>query len=76
MKGKIIGVYDWKPYCWDVLMDNEEGALASEWSKELNPKEGDDVEYIKGKGMLWKGQVVPVDIRSPRLDEKGNLYFT
>lgn len=75
MKGKITAVFDWKPYCWDVLMDDGEWAMAFEWPRNQKPVKGDDVEWIPGKGVLWHGAIVAVDQRKPRVDENGTLSF-
>jgi hypothetical protein len=75
-KGQITGVWDWKPYCWDVLIDDGECALAVEFPRDKKPKEGESVECIKGVGVRWKGYVFAVDVRCPRIDDNGELYFT
>ena len=74
-KGKITGVWDWKSYCWDVLLDDGKLALAVEWPRDKKPSEGESIECIKGKGVKWRGEVITVDVRRPRIDENGDLYF-
>lgn len=75
MKGKITAVFDWKPYCWDVLIDDGESAMAFEWPRDRKPAEGDDAEWIAGKGMIWKGVVVAVDLRRLRVNEDRDVSF-
>lgn len=75
MKGNISAVFDWKPYCWDVLLDDGEGAMAFEWPRNQKPSEGDDAEWITGKGILWKGMIIAVDLRKPQISEDGQVSF-
>ena len=75
-KGIITGVWDWKPYCWDVLIDDGELAMAVEFPRDKKPQEGESIECIKGVGVKWRGEVFAVDVRAPRFDDKGELYFT
>lgn len=75
MKGKITAVFDWKPYCWDVLLEDREWAMAFEWPRDQKPAEGDTAQWIAGKGILWNGVVVAVDLSKPKVDEHGDLYF-
>lgn len=49
--------------------------MAFEWPRDQKPAEGDDAEWIAGKGILWNGGVVAVDLRKPKVDEHGNLFF-
>lgn len=76
MIGMITAVFDWKPYCWDVLIDNGEGAMAFEWPRDQKPREGEMAEWIKGQGVKWRGVIIPVDLREPKIDDEGNLFFS
>lgn len=75
MKGTIAAVFDWKPYCWDVLLDDGEYAMAFEWPRHQKPAEGDAAEWIAEKGILWNGVIVAVDLRKPKVDEHGDVHF-
>jgi len=72
---EISAVNDWKPHVWDVLLDFGDCALAIEWPRDKRPEIGEVVTWDRSNGVIWRGSKLAIDVRSPRVDENGNLYF-
>lgn len=75
MVGEVGSITRSAKYALDVLIHFENASLAVEWPPDDAPDIGDMVKFDGFNCIEWQGSTIGIDVRKPRLDANGHVYF-
>jgi hypothetical protein len=75
MNATITAVHDWNAWCWDVLLDFGDSAMAVQFPREHQPVAGDNADLLCTGVVRWRGLEIVVDHRPMKVGDDGKPYL-